>query len=124
MGHSDADALLHAITDAILGALALGDIGKHFPDTDAKYKDADSKVLLSDVVTMMKERQLVVGNIDCTVIADKPKLSPFIDTIRAQIAELLQCQMESVSVKATTQEGLLAEGIACHAVLLLQPKTS
>lgn len=122
-GHSDADVLLHTITDAILGALALGDIGRHFPDTDPKYKDADSAVLLADVWQMAKERGMRLGNLDATIMAQRPKLAPYIDPIRKRIAELLEADIEQINVKATTTEKLgfvgREEGIAAEAVILL-----
>lgn len=123
LGHSDADVLLHAISDALLGAAALGDIGKHFPDTDPKYKGADSRVLLRAVVDLLKENGYTVGNIDATVLAQKPKLAPHIPTMRQNIAEDLGVDVSFVSVKATTEEGLgftgSLQGIAAHAVCLL-----
>ena len=123
LGHSDADVLLHAISDALLGALALGDIGKHFPDTDPRYAGADSLVLLSRVVTMIHEMGWRVGNIDATVLAQAPKLSPHIAAMRENIAGALGTSVDRVSVKATTEEklGFTGEklGIAAHAVVLL-----
>lgn len=122
-GHSDADVVLHTVTDAILGALALGDIGKFFPDTDAQYKDADSKKLLSAVVEMMTEKGYEIGNIDVVVIAEKPKLREYIDTMRQNVADLLLTKLENVNIKATTSEKLgftgREEGIASEAVVLL-----
>lgn len=122
-GHSDADVVLHTVTDAILGALALGDIGKFFPDTDAQYKDADSKKLLSAVVEMMTEKGYEIGNIDVVVIAEKPKLRGYIDTMRQNVADLLLTKIENVNIKATTSEKLgftgREEGIASEAVVLL-----
>ncbi len=122
-GHSDADVVLHTVTDAILGALALGDIGKFFPDTDAQYKDADSKKLLSAVVEMMTEKGYEIGNIDVVVIAEKPKLREYIDTMRQNVADLLLTKIENVNIKATTSEKLgftgREEGIASEAVVLL-----
>lgn len=122
-GHSDADVVLHTVTDAILGALALGDIGKFFPDTDAQYKDADSKKLLSAVVEMMTEKGYEIGNIDVVVIAEKPKLREYIDTMRQNVANLLLTKIENVNIKATTSEKLgftgREEGIASEAVVLL-----
>ena len=123
VGHSDADVLVHAIMDALLGALALGDIGSHFPDTDESYKDADSMNLLRHVGKLIKERGYIVGNIDSTVLAQRPKLAPFILSMRENIAKKLDCEVAAVSVKATTEEGLgftgKGEGIAAHAVCLL-----
>ena len=123
LGHSDADVLLHAISDALLGALALGDIGKHFPDTDPRYAGADSLVLLSRVVTMIHEMGWRVGNIDATVLAQAPKLSPHLAAMRENIAGALGTSADRVSVKATTEEklGFTGEklGIAAHAVCLI-----
>ena len=122
-GHSDADVLLHAITDALLGSLALGDLGKHFPDTDQKYKDADSKILLKDAYNLIKESGYKIGNIDAVVSAQKPKLSPYIDEMRKIISKLLDTDIENVSVKATTTEKLgfvgREEGIAAFATVLV-----
>lgn len=123
LGHSDADVLLHAITDAILGALGEGDIGNHFPDNDDAYKDADSKVLLSRVVDIMKKKNYKVINTDCTIIAQKPKMLPHIPKMISVIAELLEVETDQVNVKATTTEKLgftgREEGIASQAVVLL-----
>lgn len=123
-GHSDADVLLHAVCDALLGAAALGDIGKHFPDTDEKYKGIDSRKLLSQVYSLIHENGYEVENIDCTVIAQKPKLSPYIENMRAEIAGCVQTDISSVNVKATTEEGLgftgRLEGISAHAVCILK----
>jgi 2-C-methyl-D-erythritol 2,4-cyclodiphosphate synthase len=122
-GHSDADVLLHAIADAILGALALGDIGMHFPDTDAKWKGADSRALLRHVAALMRERGYAVGNLDATVIAQVPRLAPHVAAMTANIAADLGCGGELVSVKATTTERLgftgREEGIAALATVLL-----
>jgi len=122
-GHSDADVLLHSITDALLGSLALGDLGNHFPDTDQKYKDADSKVLLRDAYNLIKEKGYKIGNIDAVVSAQKPKLSPFIDEIRKVISKLLDTEIENVSIKATTTERLgfvgREEGIAAFSTVLV-----
>lgn len=122
-GHSDADVLLHTITDSILGALALGDIGKFFPDTDDKFKDADSRVLLSEVVSMMYEKGYEIGNIDAVVIAERPKLRGYIDAMRENVAALLKTDIANVNIKATTSEKLgftgREEGIASEAVVLL-----
>ncbi len=124
LGHSDADVLLHTIADAALGAIAAGDIGKHFPDTDPEFKDADSAKLLQDVYALVKAEGYELGNLDATVIAQAPKLRPYIDTIRARIAELLEADIEQINVKATTTEWLgftgREEGIACQAVILLK----
>lgn len=123
LGHSDADVLLHTIADAALGAIAAGDIGKHFPDTDPEFKDADSKVLLRHVWQLVKDQGYVLGNVDATVMAQRPKLRPYIDEMRAVIAELLEADIEQVNVKATTTEKLgftgREEGIAAQAVILL-----
>ncbi|MGI1822985.1 2-C-methyl-D-erythritol 2,4-cyclodiphosphate synthase [Exiguobacterium sp. TRN 1102] len=123
LGHSDADVLLHTIADAALGAIAAGDIGKHFPDTDPEFKDADSKVLLRHVWQLVKDQGYVLGNVDATVMAQRPKLRPYIDEMRAVIAELLDADIEQVNVKATTTEKLgftgREEGIAAQAVILL-----
>lgn len=125
LGHSDADALLHAITDAILGALALGDIGTHFPDSDPAWKDADSKQLLRSVMAMVREKGWDIGNVDATVVTEEPKLNPWLEKIRTSIADVLECSKEQVSVKATTQEkmGFVGEGkgLAVHAIALLTP---
>jgi len=122
-GHSDADVLLHAITDALLGALALGDLGKHFPDSDEKYKDADSKLLLKKVYQLVKKEKYQLGNLDAVVTLEKPKLSPFILKIRESIATILESKIEQVSVKATTSEKLgfigREEGIAAFATILI-----
>lgn len=123
LGHSDADVLLHAIADALLGALALGDIGKHFPDTDPAYAGADSLVLLSRVAALVKEKGYAVGNVDATILCQKPKLAPHIQTMRENIAKALGTDTDAVSVKATTEEKLgftgAGEGIAAHSVALL-----
>lgn len=123
LGHSDADVLLHAICDAILGALALGDIGKHFPDNDPKYKDADSKKLLSHVFYLMKDFHYEIGNIDCTVLLQKPKLAPYISEMRKIIANLLNISVDQISIKATTTEGLgfvgREEGCTAYSTVLL-----
>ena len=121
-GHSDADVLLHAIADALLGALALGDIGKHFPDSDARYKGISSLLLLKHTVELVREKGYSIGNIDATVIAQRPKLASFIPTMRENIAEALGVDVSRVSVKATTEEGLgfsgVGDGMAAHAVAL------
>lgn len=124
IGHSDADVLLHTITDACLGAIGEGDIGRHFPDTDPAFKDADSAKLLIHIWQMIKDRGYELVNADCTIIAEKPKMAPYIEQIKARIAELLQCTPEQINVKATTTEKLgftgRGEGIAAQAVVLLQ----
>lgn len=126
LGHSDADVLVHAIMDALLGAAALGDIGKLFPDTDEKYKGADSIKLLKCVAEVIDKNDYIISNIDSTVCAQAPKLSPFIDHMRENIANALGIGITQVSVKATTEEGLgftgKGEGISAHAVCLIQKK--
>ena len=123
LGHSDADVLLHAVSDALLGALALGDIGKHFPDTDPAYAGADSLKLLELVVEKVREQGSAVGNLDATVLCQKPKLAPYIDSMREKIAAACDVSAEQVSVKATTEEklGFTGEGlgISAHCVCLL-----
>lgn len=125
LGHSDADVLLHAIMDALLGAAALGDIGLHFPDTDERYRGISSMLLLRHVAELLEEKCFVIENVDATVIAQRPKLRPYIDTMRANIAKALGLTADRVNVKATTEEGLgftgSGEGIAAQAVCLLQP---
>ena len=125
-GHSDADALIHAIVDAILGALALGDIGAHFPDTDPRWKDADSRVLLRHVAGLALAQGFTVENLDTTVIAQAPKLTPHVPRMRANIAADLACDVAQVSVKATTTERLgfagRGEGIAALATVLLSAR--
>jgi 2-C-methyl-D-erythritol 2,4-cyclodiphosphate synthase len=122
-GHSDADVLLHSITDALLGSLALGDLGKHFPDTDQKYKDADSKVLLKLSYNLIKEKGYKIGNIDSVVSAQKPKLAPYIEDMRKVISTLVDIEIENVSVKATTTEKLgfvgREEGITAFSTVLV-----
>ena len=122
-GHSDADVLVHAIMDALLGALSLGDIGKYFPPTDPKWKGADSLVLLEQVMGLVRERGWSVVNVDSVVIAERPKFKPHIEAMRAAIAESMSLQPDQVGVKATTNEKLGAEGreegISCQAVALL-----
>ena len=124
LGHSDADVLLHAIMDALLGAAALGDIGQHFPDNDDRYKGADSIVLTMEVRRFLEVAGWRVVNIDATVLAQKPKLAPHIPAMRQNIAEALGCTLDRVSVKATTEEGLgftgALEGIAAHAVCIVE----
>jgi 2-C-methyl-D-erythritol 2,4-cyclodiphosphate synthase len=123
LGHSDADVLLHAIADALLGALAMGDIGKHFPDTDPAFKGADSMKLLAHVVGLVKEKGYQVGNLDATIIAQRPKMAPHIQKMRENIARVCSVEVDSINVKATTEEGLgftgRQEGISAHAVVLL-----
>ncbi len=123
LGHSDADALLHAITDALLGAAALGDIGTHFPDTDAQFKGADSGVLLTEAARRVRAKGYAIGNVDSTVIAQAPKLMPHMPAMRARIAQLLDISVDQVNVKAKTAEkmGPVGEGLAmeARAVVLL-----
>lgn len=124
LGHSDADVLLHAISDALLGAAALGDIGKHFPPSDNAFKDADSRELLRKVVELIKKEGYTVGNVDSTIIAEKPKMAPFIEQMRKNIAADLGVDVSFVSVKATTEEGLGFTGeklgIAAHSVCIIK----
>lgn len=126
LGHSDADVLLHALMDALLGAAALGDIGKHFPDTDEQYRGADSMALLRHVCRILSEQGYTVGNVDCTVLAQRPKLASHIQQMRENIASALSVSVDRVSVKATTEEGLgftgEGLGIAAHAVALIHEK--
>jgi len=123
LGHSDADVLLHAISDAILGALGLGDIGKHFPDTDQQFKDADSVKLLEEIWVMAKEAGYTLGNLDCTIIAQKPKMLPYIPQMQERIAQVLEADVSKINVKATTTEQLgftgRGEGIAAQSVVCL-----
>lgn len=123
LGHSDADVLVHAIMDALLGAAALGDIGLHFPDTDPVYKGADSIKLLEHVGNLLEEKLFYIENIDATILAQAPKMRPHIDTMRANIAKALKIDISQVNVKATTEEGLgftgAKEGIAAHAVCII-----
>ncbi len=124
LGHSDADVLLHAISDSLLGAAALGDIGKHFPDTDDAYKGADSLVLLGRVVALINEKGYKVNNIDATIIAQMPKMAPHIEKMRGNIASTLGVDIDCVNVKATTEEKLgftgRKEGISAHCVCLIE----
>lgn len=123
LGHSDADVLLHTIADACLGAVGEGDIGKHFPDTDPAFKDADSQMLLEEVWKLVKSKGYSLGNLDCTIIAQQPKMAPFIEKIRQNIARILGVEEAQINVKATTTEKLgftgREEGIASQAVVLL-----
>lgn len=122
-GHSDADVLLHAICDALLGACALGDIGQHFPDTDPEFKDIDSRLLLKRVYQLVRDEGWKIANIDATVVAEEPRLAPFVRSIRECIADDLQVKFDQISVKATTSEGMgfegRKEGISTRAVVLL-----
>ncbi len=124
LGHSDADVLLHAISDALLGAVALGDIGKHFPDTDPRYAGADSMLLLKEVVQFVRNEGYQVGNLDATILCQRPKLAGFIAAMRENIAACCEIPVSDVSVKATTEEKLgftgSGDGIAVHAVALLE----
>ncbi|MBQ3078247.1 MAG: 2-C-methyl-D-erythritol 2,4-cyclodiphosphate synthase [Clostridia bacterium] len=126
LGHSDADVLTHAVIDALLGAAALGDIGKHFPDSDEAYRGADSMVLLQKTAELLREAGYEIGNLDVTVLAQAPKLASFIPLMRSRLAKVLAVEEGAVSVKATTEEGLgftgRGEGIACHSVCLIFPK--
>lgn len=123
LGHSDADVLLHAIMDAIIGALGLGDIGRHFPDTDGSYKNISSMLLLEEVYELLLGKEYQIGNIDATIIAQKPKMLPYIPEMVKNISEVLACEPHQVNVKATTEEHLgftgREEGIAAQAVVLI-----
>lgn len=124
LAHSDGDVVLHAVTDAVLGALALGDIGRHFPDTDAAYAGADSAELLAQVLRMVGEKGYTLGNLDVTVVAQAPRLASYIEAMRERIAGLFNAPVDAVNVKATTTEKLgfvgRKEGIACHSVVLMK----
>ncbi len=124
LGHSDADVLLHALMDAILGAAALGDIGRHFPDSDERYAGADSLRLLAEVARLLNEAGYRLVNADCTILAQRPKLMPHLPQMRANIARALEADVDAISVKATTEEGLGftgdGSGIAAHAVVLIE----
>lgn len=126
LGHSDADVLLHTVTDAVLGAIGEGDIGRHFPDTDPEFKDADSAKLLEHIWSLVENRGYELVNADCTIIAQKPKMAPYIEQMKNRIAELLKATPDQVNVKATTTEKLgftgRGEGIASQAVVLLKKK--
>lgn len=123
LGHSDADVLTHAVMDAVIGALGLGDIGKHFPDTDPLYKGADSLVLAMHTCKLMEERGYAIGNIDATIIAQAPKLAPYIEAMRTNLANIYHIPSDRINVKATTEEKLgftgAKEGMSAHAVCLL-----
>ena len=127
VGHSDADVLLHVICDALLGALALGDIGTHFPDTDPAYKGIDSKILLEETWTMIQEKGYTLANLDSTVCLERPKLKPHIPAMKACIADILGVDVEAIGIKATTTERLgfvgLEQGISAHAVVLLESQS-
>ncbi|MDL2250421.1 2-C-methyl-D-erythritol 2,4-cyclodiphosphate synthase [Lachnospiraceae bacterium PFB1-21] len=124
LGHSDADVLTHAVMDALLGAAGLGDIGKHFPDTDERYKGADSVMLLREVAKMLEERNLFIGNIDATIIAQAPKMAPYLAEMKKVLADALQIEETQMNLKATTEEGLgftgKGEGISAQAIALLE----
>lgn len=126
LGHSDADVLVHAIMDSILGALALGDIGKHFPDTDPKYKDISSIYLLSEVYKLMDEKGYKIGNIDGTIVAQRPKMAGYIDDMRKIVAKTLNMHIDDINIKATTTEWLgfvgKEEGISSYSVCILKKK--
>ncbi len=128
LGHSDADVLLHAIMDSVIGAMALGDIGHLFPDTSAEYKDIDSMILCRQVACVMKDRGYMIGNIDATVIAQKPRLAPYIEKMRQNIAEVFDTEITNVSVKATTEERLgftgSELGIAAHSVCIIMENSN
>jgi 2-C-methyl-D-erythritol 2,4-cyclodiphosphate synthase len=123
-GHSDADTVIHAIVDALLGAAALGDIGQHFPSTDERWKNQPSSVFLDYTFDLLCQQQYMINNVDVTIVAESPKLAPYIQAMRTHLAERLHLRMEQVSVKATTTDGLgfagRREGIACYAVALLE----
>lgn len=124
LGHSDADVLVHAIMDALLGAAALGDIGKHFPDTNERYKNIDSLMLLKEVSRLLDESNMLIGNIDATITAQKPKMSPYIEQMRINISEVLGIDKTQINIKATTEEGLGftgdGSGISAQAICLLE----
>lgn len=128
LGHSDADVLLHAVMDALLGAAALGDIGKHFPDTDDRYKGISSIKLLKNVGALLEENHFMIENIDATIIAQKPKMRPYIDQMRQNIADALEVDITQINVKATTEEGLgftgTGEGISSQAICMLTTPAS
>ena len=128
LGHSDADVLTHAVMDSILGAMAMGDIGKHFPDTDSKFKGADSLKLMEHVYEIMKEEGYVLGNIDCTIIAQAPKMAPHIPQMRENFARIMHTDIKNINVKATTEEKLgftgSGEGISAQSICLLLTETN
>ena len=113
LGHSDADVLIHAIMDSILGAAALGDIGKHFPDTDSKYKNISSLELLKHVKSIIEDKGFSIGNIDATIVAQKPKMAPYIEKMRENISSILGTELNQINIKATTEEGLGFTGSGC-----------
>ena len=124
VGHSDADVVIHVICDALLGAISLGDIGKHFPDTDDKYKGIDSKILLKKVMKLVKEEKYQISNVDITILLQKPKLRNYIDSMRDTLSNIMEINKSQISVKATTTEGLgfvgREEGVAAHCVCILK----
>ena len=124
VGHSDADVVIHVICDALLGALSLGDIGKHFPDTDDKYKGIDSKILLQKVMKLVQEEKYQISNVDVTILLQKPKLRNYIDSMRDTLSKIMEINKSQISVKATTTEGLgfvgREEGVAAHCVCILK----
>lgn len=126
LGHSDGDVLVHAVMDALLGALALGDIGQHFPDTSNEYKDIDSMILLERVFSLIKEKGYRIINLDCVIVAQQPKLKPYLDKMRDKISKVLETEISNISIKATTEERLgftgNEEGIKSYCVVLLQKK--
>lgn len=125
-GHSDADVLIHSICDALFGALAMGDIGRHFADSDPSFKDIDSRILLRKCYSLVRERKYLLANLDATVCAAAPKLAPYIDAMRAKLAEDLACEVDRISIKATTEEGLgisgCGEGMSATVVVLIMPE--
>ena len=125
LGHSDADVLLHAVCDAVIGALGLGDIGQHFPDSDAQYKGADSRVLLRHVISLMRQNKYELGNLDATIAAQQPKLAPHLAAMKVNLANDFSCPQSKLNIKATTTEKLgfvgREEGIEAHAVVILNP---
>lgn len=128
IGHSDADCLVHAIADALLGALALGDLGRHFPDTDETYRDIDSMILLGDVVKMMQTRGYQLVHLDTTIHLEQPKLAPHVDAMRSVLARCLKTDLERINIKATTGEGIgivgRGEAVVCDAVVLIEKEAS
>lgn len=128
LGHSDADVLIHSICDALFGALALGDIGTHFADTDLRFKDIDSRILLRECYKLVKERRYILANLDATICAAAPKLSPHIPAMRELLAKDLECELEQISIKATTEEGLgisgCGDGISATTVVLIMAEAS
>ena len=125
-GHSDADVLVHSIMDALLGALSLGDIGKYFPPSDEKWKNADSMILLSKVIEIIRQEKWEINNIDSVIIAERPKIKPYVESMKENIARVLSIELDCIGIKATTNEKMGAEGreegISCHSVVLLEKK--